>query len=186
MKWEDITFEEFYKINNIIDKYKDNNIECYIHLICLLFSKKEEEVRYFDLDIFSEYVSKILFIFNSEPIVEICKEIKINNEVTLAIPDSFYEMSIAHYIDIDSTVKSDTLDAYSKALQLAAVILFPKNIKYTEKEPFGFDVKNRMLLLSKQPITKILSVLNFILVLKITLEKTSSPSFKTVKQGTMI
>ena len=154
-KWEDITLEQWSKIQELYGESEDKELDL-TELIHILANKPKEEVKQLPIDFLEKILASLTFL-NIKPKEEKpLPRIEIDGvkyEINI-----MEKMKVGEYIDTTTLIKNDK---YNYPM-LFGIICRKKNEKYDDD--FIADVlPSRIEMFSKQPITNILPLMGFFL-----------------------
>lgn len=157
-KWEDITLEQWSKIQELYGETEEDKELDLTELIHILANKPKEEVKQLPIDFLEKILASLTFL-NIKP-----KEEKPLPRIE--IDGNIYEinimekMKVGEYIDVTTLLKTE--DGKYNYPMLFAILCRKKNEKYDDD--FIANVfPSRVEMFSKQPIIKILPLMAFFL-----------------------
>lgn len=155
--WNDINLGLYQDIEQYYIDNKDNvNIIDILHILC---DKTKDEVNALPLQFIEKILEQLTFL-NEQPQVEPSNKVEINGEPYIVHTDR--ELRTGEFVATDMVIKSDSHDYAT----LMAILCRKEGEEYDSK--FENEIlPDRVELFKKQPITKILPIVNFFLQLYI-------------------
>lgn len=170
--WDEITLEQFQKIMALTNE--EGKTTDIIELLSILTGKDKASVQQLPAEFVDSLLARILFL-NQTPQAESSNKIEIDGEVYLV---NFLEkMKFKEYVDSNQALKGDAVYATILA------ILCRKEGEIYDDDFIAEKFDERFEMFNKQPITKILPIIDFFLKL-FTASKTTMQDFLTDAQQT--
>lgn len=151
--WDDITLEKYMEIEQYyLNTEGKVNIIDILHILC---NKTQDEVNALPIVFVEKILEQISFI-QEQPQVEPSNRVEINGEAYIVHTDK--TLRFGEYVAADSVIKQENHD-YATLL----AILCRKEGEVYDSQFEAEKLDERVELFKKQPITKILPIVNFFL-----------------------
>lgn len=170
--WHEITLEMFQEISKLYDNDKKPAV---IDILSIITNIKKEELEQYPVEILNIIIQQAQYI-QSTPTNEVKNEIIIDGEKYFINYEN--ELRFKEFVDAQTLIESNNRDYAS----LLAILCRKSNELYTD-EYIAKEFDKRVEMFNKQPITKILPIVNFFLNYWVVLEKTSKESLTTLKEA---
>lgn len=170
--WHEITLEMFQEISKLYDNDKKPAV---IDILSVLTNIKKEDIENYPLEVVDVLISQAQYI-QSTPTNEVKNEIIIDGEKYFINYEN--ELRFKEFVDAQTLIESNNRDYAS----LLAILCRKQGELYTD-EYISKEFNKRVEMFNKQPITKILPIVNFFLNYWVVLEKTSKESLTTIKEA---
>lgn len=172
LSWEEITLEMFQEISKLYDNDKKPTIT---DILSVLTNIKKEDIENYPLEVIEVLISQAQYI-QSTPTNEVKNEIIIDGEKYFINYEN--ELRFKEFVDAQTLIESNNRDYAS----LLAILCRKQGEMYTD-DYIAKEFDKRVDMFKKQPITKILPIVNFFLNYWVVLEKTSKESLTTIKEA---
>lgn len=172
LSWEEINLEMFQEISKLYDNDKKPTIT---DILSVLTNIKKEELEQYPVEVLNTIISQAQYI-QSTPTNEVKNEIIIDGEKYFINYEN--ELRFKEFVDAQTLIESNNRDYAS----LLAILCRKQEEMYTD-EYIAKEFDKRVEMFNKQPITKILPIVNFFLNYWVVLEKTSKESLTTIKEA---
>ena len=172
LSWEEITLEMFQEISKLYDNDKKPTIT---DILSVLTNIKKEELEQYPVEVMNTIIQQAQYI-QSTPTNEVKNEIIVDGEKYFINYEN--ELRFKEFVDAQTLIESNNRDYAS----LLAILCRKPNELYTD-DYIAKEFDKRVEMFNKQPITKILPIVNFFLNYWVVLEKTSKESLTTIKEA---
>ena len=171
-KWEDLTLEKFIKLM----KLTNDGVSDVRDIISILTDKDKEWINLLPVDFVESMMARLTFL-NKYPDCGTSNKVEINDEIyQINVLD---KLKFGEYVLINSAIQQDSMDYAT----IMAIICRKPSEKYSD-DWVNDNLEERKELFNKQPITKVLPLVNFILALSVTSKNYSQDYLMELNQTT--
>lgn len=172
--WKDISLKKYQEIEKY---YKDKDEKSFnvIDVLDILIDKDKDYINGLPVEFLDTILTHLVFLTLSPEVDSPTNKITINGEEYII--NVMEKLKLGEYVAVDNVLKSDSSD-YASIL----AILCRKEGEIYDSRFEAEEFENRKAMFEKQPVTKILPLVNFFLSLYIVSEK-HSQLYSLVEEG---
>lgn len=171
LSWEEVTLEMFQEISKL---YDNDNTPTILDILSVLTNLKKEELEQYPIEVLNAIISQAQYI-NMTPSNENKNEIIIDAERYFINYEE--KLRFKEFVDSQTLLESNNRD-YASLL----AILCRKQGELYNDDYIANEFENRRNMFLKQPITKILPIVNFFLAYWVASEKISEQYLVKLKE----